>query len=199
MKSYIIIPKPDNLDWNQIPIVKIDNCEWLPPVDVEARAQLCYDAEALYVRLSAREGNIRAEESGETGMPCLDSCLEFFFSPDPTKSTYFNIEFNPNGCMFLGIGTNRYDLIRLVPIKQNILDAKPAYTQEGWEVIYRIEASFIRRFFPDFQLISGGMMRANFYKCGSSTIQPHYYTWNPMTPGEEDFHRPQDFGKLYLA
>ena len=90
-------------------------------------------------------------------------------------------------------------LIRLLPMKKNILDAKPAYTEDGWEITYRIEASFIRRFFPDFQLVSGGMLRANFYKCGDLTVKPHYYTWNPMSPGKPDFHKPQDFGKLYLA
>ena len=199
MKSYIINRKPENLDWNQIPALKIDNCEWLEPADVEAQAQLCYDDEAIYVRLAAKEAHIRAEENGPTGSPCSDSCLEFFVSPDPNKSTYFNIEFNPNGCMFLGIGNDRYDLIRLLPMKKNILDAKPAYTEDGWEITYRIEASFIRRFFPDFQLVSGGMLRANFYKCGDLTVKPHYYTWNPMSPGKPDFHKPQDFGKLYLA
>ena len=199
MRSYIINRKPENLDWEQIPAAPIDNCVWLEDAGIEAKAQLCYDEQALYVRLSTKEPCIRAEENGPTGSPCEDSCLEFFVSPDPNKNTYFNIEFNPNGCMFLGIGNNRYDLIRLLPLKKNILDAKPVYTEDGWEITYRIEADFIRRFFPEFQLVSGGMLRGNFYKCGDETVKPHYYTWNPMSPCDPDFHRPVDFGKLYLA
>lgn len=198
MKTYIIPRRPENLDWSRIPALNIDTCLWTPPAEVEARAQLCYDENALYVRLSAREAHIRAEETGPVGSPCLDSCLEFFFCPDPRKNTYFNIEFNPNGCMFLGLGSDRYDLIRLLPLKEDPLEAVPVRTEEGWAITYRIGADFIRRFFPDFQLISGGMLRGNFYKCGDKTVQPHHYSWNPITQEKPDFHLPQYFGKLYL-
>ena len=39
-------------------------------------------------------------------------------------------------------------------------------------------------------------MRANCYKCGDCTVQPHYLAWNPPTSENPDFHRPQDFGAL---
>jgi len=199
MKTYVISQKPENLDWSKVPSLAIDTCLWNYAADVEAKAQLCYDENALYVRLSTREANIRAQETGPIGSPCLDSCLEFFFCPDPGNKTYFNVEFNPNGCLFLGIGNDRYDLIRLLPVKEDPLAAEPVRTEEGWAITYRIEAAFIRRFFPDFQLTSGGMMRGNFYKCGDETVTPHYYSWNPVTSETPDFHRSVDFGKLYLA
>jgi len=199
MKTYVISKKPEVLDWRDIPALNIDTCLWLDPAPVEARAQLCYDEEAIYVRLSTREENIRAEETGEAGFPCNDSCLEFFFCPSLTSNTYFNIEFNPNGCLFLGIGNNRYDLIRLIPVEENPLKAEPRRTEDGWEITYRITADFIRRFFPGFELVSGGMLRGNFYKCGDETVQPHYYCWNPITQEKPDFHLSAYFGKLYLA
>ena len=199
MKTYVISKKPENLDWNEIPALKIDTCLWRSPAEVEPQAQLCYDEEALYVKLSTKEVYIRAEEVGEFGMPCEDSCLEFFFCPMENSNTYFNIEFNPNGSLFLGIGNDRYDLIRLVPIEKDPLKAEPKLTEDGWEITFRITADFIRRFFPGFELVSGGMLRGNFYKCGDETRQRHYYCWNPILQEKPDFHLSQYFGKLYLA
>ena len=199
MKTYVISKKPEVLDWNEIPALYMDTCLWNSPGQVEPKAQLCYDEEAIYVKLSTKEAHIRAEEAGEFGMPCLDSCLEFFFCPVLESNTYFNIEFNPNGCLFLGIGNDRYDLIRLVTVEPDPLKAEPKRTEEGWEITFRIPAAFIRRFFPNFELISGGMLRGNFYKCGDKTVQPHYYCWNPITQEKPDFHLFQFFGKLYLA
>ena len=100
--------------------------------------------------------------------------------------------------MYLGFGSDRYDLIRLIPEEKNILKAAPVRFDGGWEITYRITAAFIRRFFPDFKLASGGMMRGNFYKCGDETVKPHHYSWNPVTSQIPEFHYPQDFGKLYL-
>lgn len=198
MRSYIITRRPEQLDWNKVPALNIDTCIWLPDAGISAQAQLCYDEEAIYVRLSAEEANIRAEVTDVAGAPCEDSCLEFFFCPMPENNTYFNIEFNPNCCMYLGIGTNRYDLIRLLPEKENLLGAKAARTEDGWEITYCIEAAFIRRFFPEFRAESGAMMRGNFYKCGDETVQKHYYCWNLLEPPKPDFHCSEFFGKLYF-
>lgn len=199
MKSYIISYQPEQPDWSRIPAAAIDCCQWNYSADVSAMAQLCYDSEAIHVRLSATEPHIRAEEKGETGMPCLDSCLEFFFSPDPHGDTYFNIEFNPNCCVYLGIGTDRYDLIRLLLPGENPLNAKVERTEDGWCITYHIPTAFIRRFFPEFKAESGAMMRGNFYKCGDLTPKEHYYAWNPVECPQPDFHRSEYFGKLYFA
>ena len=198
MKSYIITRKPEQLDWEKVPALNIDTCLWVPDAGISAQAQLCYDADAIYVRLRAKEANIRAEETGVTGSPYLDSCLEFFFCPDPQNKTYFNIECNPNCCMYLGIGTDRYDLIRLLLPGENPLDTAAARTEDGWQVTYRIPVSFIRRFFPEFKAESGAMMRGNFYKCGDLTPQEHYYSWNPVELVKPDFHCSEFFGKLYF-
>jgi hypothetical protein len=54
----------------------------------------------------------------------------------------------------------------------------------------------VRRFFPAYAPVSGGTIRANFYKCGDLTPQEHYLSWNPMTCDTPAFHRPCDFGLL---
>ena len=197
MKSYIINRKPEELDWNQIPALKIDNCEWLEPVDVEAQAQLCYDDEALYVRLSAKEANIRAQENGPTGSPCEDSCLEFFFAPMEGDIRYFNIEFNPNACMYLGMGVNVQTLVRLIPEDMDeLFFPKVNRFEGGWEVSYEIPYSFVRRFFPEFEVKSGKVVRANCFKCAEKTSRSHFITWNPVRGGKLSFHRPDCFGEM---
>ncbi len=198
MKSYIITKKNEQLDWDKVPALQLDACLWLPDAGISAQAQLCYDAEAIYVRLSAKEANVRAEVTDVTGAPCDDSCLEFFFCPMPENNTYMNIEFNPNCCMYLGIGTNRYDLIRLLPEKENLLNAAATRTADGWEITYRIDTAFLQRFFPEFKAESGAMMRGNFYKCGDYTVQEHYYSWNPVELVDPEFHCSEFFGKLYF-
>ena len=186
-------------DWERVPEAGIDSRHWTPPVDIGASAQICYDEAALYLRLSTREREIRAEHTGPLGMPCEDSCLEFFFSPTEGDSRYFNIEFNPNGCLYLGMGSGAGDLTRLLPEGEDLFDAQPRRTEEGWEISYRVPASFVRRFFPAFSLTPGKRIRANFYKCGDLTPQAHYFSWNPMTSDTPAFHRPGDFGLLILG
>lgn len=189
MKTYIITRRTGT--WENIPCAHIDTLLWSPSVPIEATAQLCYDESALYVRLSTCETYIRAEETSIIGAPCQDSCLEFFFSPDTER--YFNIEFNPNGCMYLGFGGN--DLIRLLPEDSTITPVIERF-KDGWLVEYSVPVTFIRQFFPDFSLQSGKTMRGNFYKCGDLTVQPHYLAWNPINSETPCFHRPQDFGQL---
>lgn len=196
MRTHIIPKKPAVLDWAQIPSVNIDHLLWTPEVEISASAQICYDEEALYLRLSAKEAHIRAENTGLLDQPCEDSCLEFFFSPCAGDTRYFNVEFNPNCCNYLGIGTGIGDLVRLIPEQSNLLAPKAAQTADGWEITYQIPYSFIRGFFPDFHAESGKTMRANFYKCGDLTVQPHYLSWNMVTSETPAFHRTCDFGEL---
>jgi len=198
MYVYTIYKKEEPFSWDRVPALNMDTHLWLPRADITAQAQLCYDSEALYVRRHAAEQHIRAEETGPLGSPCKDSCLEFFFSPMPDDIRYFNIEFNPNGCMFLGFGSSRYDLIRLVPIRE-LLNAQTSRTEDGWEVEYSIPASFIQLFFPEFSLESGKQIRANCYKCGDLTLRKHYFCWNPIELEKPDYHRPEFFGTMYFA
>ena len=195
MREYCIVKKPEVLDWNNIPKLSIDHLLWSDPIDIKAEGALCYDNEYLYVKLRAVEKNIRAEHTGRIGIPCEDSCLEFFFSPMDGDSRYFNIELNPNGCLYLGFGSNRYNLHRLIA-REEPFNVETARTEDGWMVTYRIPWDFIRLFFPDFKANSGVTMRGNFYKCGDLTPQPHYFSWNPITLANPEFHCPEQFGFL---
>ena len=198
MRNYTILRKPENLDWSTIPAASIDNLLWTPSVDITSQAQLCYDEEAIYVRLSAKEANIRAEENGPLGTPCQDSCLEFFFAPIEGDDRYMNVEFSSTGCLFLGIGSNRYNIVRLLP-QGNPFQAAPALTADGWEIVYQIPVSFIRQFFPAFEAYEGLQFYGNFYRSGEKAAAPYGMSWHPIEPTGTTFHCPEYFGQLILG
>ena len=196
MREYIISRANAPIDWSEIPKLNIDHQLWLETtVDIPAFGQICYSDDAFYVRLCAKEQHIRSEETGPLGMPYNDSCLEFFFCPVPGDSRYFNIEYNPDCCVYLGLGTGVPDQVRLLPLFE-CFDPVAKRTEDGWEVQYRVPFSFIRRFFPEFAIRSGMEIRANCFKCGNLTPQPHYLAWNPVLCQEMNFHRPEYFGVM---
>lgn len=200
MKSYTITKTNGVPDWAQIPVLEVNEVSWLPDAGIKMIQQLAYDENALYIHQRAWEKHIRAEIDEPLGSVCQDSCMEFFFSPEPGDGRYFNVELNLNGSMFLGFGHGRSDSIRLVPENHRALfDIKTQRTADGWEIFYKIPLAFLRVFYPGYTLESGREIRANCYKCGDKTVQEHYIVWNPSTSAAPDYHRPQDFGRMILA
>lgn len=198
MREYTIARVSGTPDFSAIEALPIDTLLWSPEVPITASAKICYDDTGIYVQLSAQEPHIRAEEKGPLGIPCEDSCLEFFFCPVSDDIRYFNIEFNPNGCMYLGYCNPGRRFVRLLPEDQPIQPAV-RMVEGGWEVSYKIPLAFIRLFFPSFELKSGKTIRANCYKCGDLTVQEHYLSWNPVNVEEPNFHEPTHFGLMHLA
>ncbi len=195
MKQYTITKFKD---WQSVPTVNMDLNYKYDVKDISAAAQIAYTPNEILVHLFAKEKDIRKEETGDLGMPCFDSCLEFFFCPNYDEDRYFNIEFNPNGCMFLGLGVSNITRhTRLIADPKELFDIKVNFTNDGWEVFYKIPLEFIQRFFPDFKLESGNKIRANLYKCGDKCVQPHYFSWCPVVPlPASSFHNPKIFGEM---
>lgn len=200
MKVYTVKRITESPDWSAIPDLKVDNVLWLPDAQVRMTQQICYDDAALYIHQRAVEEHIRAEHTAPLSQVCEDSCMEFFFCPDPNSNCYFNFEFNPNGCLFLGWCNGRHQIVRLIPWSDpELFDVRVARTKDGWEIFYRIPLFFIQLFCPTFELKPGAAIRANCYKCGDKTVRPHYLAWNPSTCATPDFHRPCDFGQMILS
>lgn len=199
MRTYTITKISGTLDWNKIPALDVDNYQWGEKLDIKMKSQICYDETGIYVHLRAWEKNIRAELTAPLSMVCEDSCMEFFFRPVAEDMRYFNLEINPNGQMYIGFGPNGRELVRLVPGKENVLlEKKCNYTEGGWEVFYKIPVSFIRVFFPGYELKSGMTIYANSYKCGDETVKPHYISWNFVDVPKPSFHQPAHFGQMTL-
>jgi len=67
-------------------------------------------------------------------------------------------------------------------------------TEKGWGIEYRVPASYIQMYMPEFRF--EGEAACNFYKCGDETETVHYLAWANLTSEKPDYHRRQDFGKL---
>lgn len=200
MRTYTITKVTGQPDWESIPALEITESyrRALEDTPVRAWTQVVYNDEALLIRQWALEPVLRKELTGLLDEICEDSCLEFFFCPMSGDKRYFNIECNPNGCLFLGFGPNVDELVRLIPENPSIVP-QVTRTEDGWETVYSIPYSFIRMFFPEFSPTPGYSTRANFYKCGNKTVQPHYLVWNPVPPQRCAFHNPDAFGIVHFA
>lgn len=197
MNTYTISKISDAPDWSAIPSLPIDQVHKADTAPVRAWAQAAYNGSSLFIRLRAEETDIRMEESGPLAKTWEDSCLEFFFRPLETDPRYINLETIPSGAYFMGIGTGKPDVMRLIPQRpENALQTKVAFFDGGWEVSYELSYDFIRRLFPAFAPKSGDVLRANFYKCGDKTPQPHWLSWSRVEADPLDFHTPQYFGTL---
>ena len=197
MKHYTIQKVSGQPDWSAIPSLPIDQVHKADRSPVRAWGQVAYDDEGLLVRLRAEEANIRTEESGPLARTWEDSCLEFFFAPVEGDKRYVNVETIPSGSFFLGIGTGKHDLLRLLPQgAQSSFAPQVALVQGGWEVTFRISYTFIRCLFPSFEAKPGGTIRANCYKCGDKTPVPHWLSWSPVTVEPLNFHVPECFGTM---
>lgn len=198
MLQYTITKIKGAPDWNTVPTLSISNRLWTPECSVSAKAQLCWDENGIHVRMSAVEKEIRAENTQPLAMVCEDSCLEFFLCPVDGDKRYLNIEFNPNCCVFFGIGYGRHDRLRMIP-RTEPFSPTAARTADGWQITYTIPFSLISELFPEFAAQTGKTMSANFYKCGDLTPQPHYFSWNHIPLENPDFHCSEFFGQLIFG
>lgn len=197
MNQYTIVRSDSTPDWDDVPALCI-NCKYDDGSDsVKAYGQICCDESAILIHLWAEQREIRAEERGLLGMPCKDSCLEFFFCPNDQDIRYINMEFNINKCLYLGIGSSLQDLSRIViEDADSIFKPQTNRTPKGWEIYFQIPYSFVQRFFPDFFVFDGKVIRANCYTCSESSSTPYNLSWNRIQGYPLSFHRPQDFGTM---
>ena len=201
MKNYTVTRAEGAPNWDAIERVTMECRYHQTSEHIRAHAQLAWTEETLLVHLQAEVPYIRAEEYGPAGVPCEDSCLEFFFCPVPGDPHYFNIEYNYNGCMYLGYGTGLQDLIRLIPDggAEEIFCPEVRRIEGGWEIFYRIPYDFIRRMMPQARLTGGQIIRGNFYACSDLTEPPYYLSWNEVREDPFTFHRSECFGEIIIA
>lgn len=201
MRSYTIRKLGENSDWQSVPILSIDTPYLQTEKNVAAYAQIGYTDDALLLHMWIDVPHIRAEERGPYGVPCEDSCLEFFFRPVPDDDRYLNIEFNFNGCYYFGVGTGLQDLMRLIPEGEgaDLFSHNITKTETGWEIFYRIPYSLIRRIFPNAKTEPGMEIRANCFACSDLSEVPYYLSWNPIEREPFTFHYSQSFGLMKFS
>lgn len=198
MKSYEIKKIiPDGIKWDEIPTLTLDTRYEDTPECARVSAQICYSDEAFFVHFISEEAVIRSEEIPPHGVPCHDSCLEFFFSPINGDKRYINVEFNSNKCLFLGLGAD--GLTRLGVEDESVFNPEVKFFDGGWEIFYTVPFVVVKRIFKEFEPRAGYSMRANCYKCADMKEPPEFLSWSPVTTVPLCFHAPDDFGIMTFA
>ena len=188
----------DSKEWEKANVAKIGTVNWdVTTYCPDTEVRVLTNDEGLFVRFETDEENLRFNAEPIQGKVHLDSCVEFFFIPDPKNSKkYFNFEFNAKGAIHLGYGEGRS------PIRTpcEITDVS----------IFKIESfikgekGFILKFFIPYSYILkyadgiGDYFLGNFYKCREEGEKPHFVSLNPIKTPEPDFHRPEFFDKIYI-
>lgn len=194
--------------WEKADIAKIDCYPWdrngyMP----ETEARVVYTERGFHVLMTSNESKIMGTRENFNDPVSRDSCMEFFFMPDPEKDRrYLNFELNPIGTLLLGIGKNRFERTKITDANPEMFSISHSVTKESikdfsgpsWSVRYFIPFSFINRFYGTVEFKSGKAMSGNFYKCAEDTDLPHFGSWNIVKNHIPDFHRPECFGSLIL-
>lgn len=153
--------------------------------------KMLYSDEGISVLMHTDETHLRAEGKNYDDPICNDSCMEFFFKPDPYDKRYINFEVNPIGAMHIGLGTDRYDRV-LIPDDRSILDIESDAKEGDWTIKYYLPYEFLHKFFENIAPVC----RGNFYKCGAKTDHKHSGAWSIVEVEKPDFHVPDFFDKI---
>ena len=184
--------------WQELETACIADYPWLAdyPDNFPAFAKVGWNKNGINVLMYAKEAPVLAENRGWEGMPCQDSCLEFFFKPFPEQDErYFNFEVNPVGAVCAMTGEGRPNRARFTrPIEG--MSVNTVVSGEWWAVSYNIPVALVKQCFGS-ELTVGCILRGNFYKC-SEKIHKHFGTWAHVVAPRPDFHRPECFEELVL-
>lgn len=182
--------------WEKVEKVSLEyTWDGYRPIPYETKAAMVHSDAGITVLLSSTEWPLRITQMAHDTRVCEDSCLEFFFTPNTAEQKYINFEMNPAGAVHSHIGEGRgkreaFDIVGTgVRIYTQILPL------EGWRAFLFVPYSLIDKLYDKRE----NVFKANFYKCGDSTVKPHYATWNPVGTEKPDYHQPAYFGKIILS
>jgi len=182
----------------------IDTVDWPEeyPYCPNVEFAIAHQNDAILLHYRVEENSPRATVANDLGNVWEDSCCEFFFSLN-TDTDYYNLESNCISTVLLCNGKGRNNRTQA---PTNILNQINRWAslgrepfeqcegQQTWQLALIIPVSAF--FHHHIETLSGQILRANFYKCGDKTPQPHFLSWNEINIPSPDFHRPDFFGQL---
>lgn len=198
----------DKMPWSEIEPLQIQHHMGDKPEHFPfTQAKIAYDSAAVYIIFRVVDRYVKSVHNKSQDPVCLDSCVEFFFSPgESTKTGYFNLEMNCGGTMLfhhqIKPRTNSTrisgDHIQQIEVAHTLPDiVDPEIEEETtWIVEYRIPYSVLSNYHTFSKPEAGSVWRANFYKCADETSHPHWLTWAPIDFPTPNFHLPEYFGIL---
>lgn len=195
---------PAHFEKENITYHKINIANWADkyPYCPNVEFAIAHQNDAILLHYRVEENCPRATVANDLGNVWEDSCCEFFFSLN-TDTDYYNLESNCISTVLLCNGKGRNNRTQA---PTNILNQINRWAslgrtpfgqcegQQTWQLALIIPVSAF--FHHHIETLSGRILRANFYKCGDKTPQPHFLSWNEINIPSPDFHRPDFFGQL---
>lgn len=199
----------DSQVWANATPLGIDTWPWhksyepkVPSVAVKA----LYSDKNIYLRFFVKEKFIIAKTTESQGKVHLDSCVEFFVSPN--ENGYFNFELNCVGSVHLAFKQDRHsgkfveqqdlDKIKVATSlpKGKAIEEAIASPKKGYIVEYCVPLELFTKYSKCDLPQKGTIWKANFYKCGDNLPAPSWGVWSEVSTPEPDFHRPEFFGEI---
>lgn len=194
--------------WQEVPALDINmHMGEDPKFSPKTQAKLRYDKEHIYGIFKVEDKFVKCLVQEINGPVSTDSCVEFFFSPDASDPLkYFNLEINCSGTPlfhYVTIPRKEYQEIDPEEIEKiEIAHSMPSIVSSEitddvtWTIEFKLPIHILTNYRNITPPAPGVKWKANFYKTGSKTSNPHYFTWNEVVNYRPDFHLPQFFGSL---
>jgi len=192
--------------WRDIAPVALDHYMGSMPAHFpKTQFRIAYDDLAIYAIFRVEDRYVRAVARDYQDPVYKDSCVEFFFAPNPEQpDDYFNIEVNCAGVFLFQFHrasdgacieipeppASRIEVAGSLPgaVEPEIADPVT------WTVEYRIGLEVLGEYCRIARPRPGAIWRANFYKCADESSHPHWLTWAPVDNLTPNFHLPEFFG-----
>lgn len=167
------------------------------PYHPKATFTIAHTGHDILLKYYVEEAHLRCVNVDINAPVYEDSCVEIFIAFD--EAGYYNLEFNCLGTALVGYGQDRSHRsllegngIRRIKYAAKLSNERGDLYQ--WELMLMIPVPLFKH--HSINSLSGLVCKANFYKCGDLTQQPHYLSWRAIEAPEPDFHLPQFFGTL---
>lgn len=166
-----------------------------------------YQDDALVVIFHADDYFVKALSTETHGAVWEDSCVEFFFAPNPANPThYFNFEINCLGNFLYRFQTDCDENLTFLPaefcekVTTKATFSAPIVEEIAqpteWSVAFRLPLAELAQFTEIEPPAPGVKWTGNFYKCADGCSHPHWLTWSKMDHPTPKFHIPTQFGQL---
>lgn len=185
-------------------VAQIDRLNWPEayPMSLPTTVTVAHDGMKFYLCFRVEGEQLRVMHTRDFDPVWQDSCVEFFMQREG-EDTYHNFECNALGAMLAAHRESRESFQRLTEeVKTVFRYSSIQHRYEGdrqlsdWQLYLEIPKAAMG--FASEESLSAQTIRANFYKCGDETAEPHYQSWSPIELPNPDFHAPQFFGSLEL-
>lgn len=173
---------------------------WTSGEKEQTEVKMLWNDTYLYLAFKCDDKHIWADHYNINDPVSRDDCVELFWNPSPDEqSYYYQFEINCIGNL-LSVKKPDRKTIMLPHITQSIQGTvnDDTDTDTGWIIEMALRFSEYTELFSGETPASGDMWRIGLNRCGGKT-NPQYSQWSPSQTDKPNFHRPDDFGKLFFS